>query len=347
MTTTAWSDRAAERFLEHRPRRKTLTVATLPHSRDGSSYYRIWLPFDHLKRNSLHNYANIAEDPQTPDVPDVTVLQRPAGTGGLQLVESLVGQTRIVYEVDDDMLQVDPSGLPHLNDERAKESIRRCVRMCDMVTTTNQHLADTLSPYCEHIEILPNYVKAGLLDLHRPRRDRVTVGWAGGTSHLIDMVDIEDVLKQLVVDHPDIDLHSIGYDFSPLLRDLRYRCRRTNWQQDVGRYYKNIDFDIAVAPSADVPFNRSKTPIRALEMAALGIPIVAQNRLPYSEFVQDGVTGFLVDTDTDWSDRLGELIGDENLRAELGANARRQAADWTIEKNWPRWEAAYEKAASL
>lgn len=345
MTTV--DNTAAERFLASRAPKRTLTVACLPHSKDGSSYYRLWLPWKHLKEQSLHGYINIAEDPLDPAMtPDVTVLQRPAGTGGLQMLERIAGQTKLVYEVDDDMLQVDPSGLPHLYDERVRESIRRCLRLCDAATTTNEYLADTLRPFCENVFILPNYVKAGLLDIQRPRPKRLTVGWAGGTSHLIDMVEIQDVLRDTLTRNPDIDMHWVGFDFSPLLGDLRYRCRRTNWTQDVGHYYRKIDFDIAIAPSADIPFNRSKTPIRALEMAALGIPIVAQNRLPYSEFVVDGKTGFLVDTADEWRDRLHDLIVDDGLRAELGANAREQAAGWTIEENWVRWEQAFEQIAA-
>src|SRR6185436_14479874 len=110
-------------------------------------------------------------------------------------------------------------------------------------------------------------------------------------------------------------------------------------------YYKGIDFDIAIAPSEDNLFNRSKTWIRALEMAALGIPIVAQNRLPYSDFVIDGKTGFLVDTEEEWETALNTLIMDADMRAEMGANAREPAAGWTIEEGWRLWESAYGHAA--
>ena len=341
-------NRPAERFLEDRKPRATLTVAVMPHSRDGSAYYRLWLPVKHLKERSLHAF-HIYPEEFNQAVPDVTVLQRPAGTGGMQLLEQLAGQTKVVYEVDDDMLQADPSGIPHLVDERFKESVRRCLRMADMVTTTNDHLAATIRPYNDNVVILPNMVKAGLADVRRARKpdpDKVTVGWAGGTSHLVDMVVIQDALTTVLEEMPQAELHFMGFDFSPLLFDLRARCRRSNWQPDVGDYYKRVDFDIAVAPSADIPFNRSKTPIRALEMAAMGIPIVASNRLPYSEFVIDGKTGFLVDDDHDeWVARIGQLVDDADLRAEMGRAARDQAAGWTIEDNWHLWEQAYERAA--
>jgi glycosyltransferase involved in cell wall biosynthesis len=351
--TSSFSNRAAERFLEDRKPMRTLTVGAAPHSYDGSSYYRVWLPFKHFGDNSHHIVGAISPGgpvfgPNDVDGLDVLMLQRPAGREGARMLERLAGQTKLVYEVDDDMLQVDPSGLPHLYDERFRESVRRCLRLCDMVTTTNQYLADTIRPYNENVVVLPNFVKAGLLNIPRPAKpdpSLVTIGWAGGTSHLVDMVGIQDVLRDVLHANLATELHFMGFDFSPLLVGLRDRCRRSNWQRDVGEYYKRVDFDIAIAPSADIPFNRSKTPIRALEMAALGIPIVASNRLPYSDFVIDGKTGFLVDGDKEWCARLHELVNDADMRAELGAAAREQAAGWTIEDNWPLWEQAYEQAA--
>ena len=327
---------------------KTLTIGAVPHSFDGSSYYRIWLPIGkHLGANSHHivgvarpGAAMVTE--READELDVLVFQRPAGREGARMLERLAGRTRLVYELDDDMLNAESSGLPHLVNERARESIKRCLRMCDMVTTTNEHLAETVRPYNDNIVVLPNHVKAGLLDMVRPQRDRVTIGWAGGTSHLWDMMDIAAPLTQVLDDNPDVDMHFMGFDASPV---VGRQCRWSMWEPDVGDYYKGVDFDIAIAPSADKLFNRSKTWIRALEMGALGIPIVAQNRLPYSDYVIDGKTGFLVDTEAEWREALQALIADPDLRAEMGAAAREQAAGWTIEEGWRLWQDAYEHAA--
>jgi glycosyltransferase involved in cell wall biosynthesis len=329
----------------------TLTLGACPHSYDGSSYYRIWQPFKHLDEQSHHITGVLPPGGPIPgpkDIAglDVLVFQRPAGKEGARMLERLVGQgPKLVYEVDDDMLNVDSSGLPHLHDDRSRESIRRCLRLCDMVTTTNEYLAETIRPFNDNIRILPNHVKAGLLDQPRARKphpDRVTVGWAGGTSHLVDMVEIADTLRTVLDDNPQAETHFIGFDFSPMLGDLRDRSRWTRWEPDVGNYYKHIDFDIAIAPSADIPFNRAKTWLRALEMGAMGVPIVAANRLPYSDYVVDGKTGFLVDSPAEWQARLTDLINDPDMRAEMGAAGREQAAGWTIEEGWKLWQDAYE-----
>ena len=327
---------------------KTLTIGAVPHSFDGSSYYRIWLPFKHLDAKS-HHIVGVARPGgpmvtmQEAEAMDALVFQRPAGKEGARMLEQLVGRTRLVYEVDDNMLNATSNGLPHLVNERFRESFKRCLRLCDMVTTTNEYLAETIRPYNDNIRILPNHVKAGLLDVVRPQREQVTIGWAGGTSHMWDMMTVAEPLRRVLDDNPDVDMHFMGYDFSPL---VGRQCRWSVWEPDVGDYYKGIDFDIAIAPSADQLFNRSKTWIRALEMGALGIPIVAQNLLPYSDYVIDGKTGFLVNTEAEWRDRLTDLIHDPDMRAEMGAAAREQASGWTIEEGWRLWHDAYEHAAS-
>jgi hypothetical protein len=328
---------------------KTLRFGAVPHSFDGSSYYRIWLPMKHLEANSHHSVGVLRPGGDLPNeqeasMLDVLMFQRPAGKEGAMMLERLVGRTKLVYECDDDMLNATPWGLPHLQTDRAKESIKRCLRLCDAVTTTNEYLAETIRPYNENIYILPNHVKASLLDMQRPRRQRLTIGWAGGTSHLGDMMTVHRPMTDILDANPEVDMHFIGFDFTPM---VGYRNSRwTAWSADVGHYYKNVDFDIAIAPSEDQIFNRSKTWLRALEMGALGIPIVAQNRLPYSDYVIDGKTGFLVDSDQDWFDRITDLINDADMREEMGAAAREQAAGYVIEDGWRLWEQAYESIAA-
>jgi glycosyltransferase involved in cell wall biosynthesis len=113
----------------------------------------------------------------------------------------------------------------------------------------------------------------------------------------------------------------------------------------VGDYYKLYDFDIAIAPLADRPFNKAKSHLKALEAAARGVPIVAQDMEPYREFVVDGVTGYLVRSGEEWTKRLTELIHDEQAREEMGAAAKVVASRYTMQGNWELWQAAYEEAA--
>jgi glycosyltransferase involved in cell wall biosynthesis len=71
--------------------------------------------------------------------------------------------------------------------------------------------------------------------------------------------------------------------------------------------------------------------MKLLEYMAAGKPVLATALGQIKELIQDGVNGMLYDPD-DWesvAQKLAILIGDRQLRHQLGASARR-----TIELGW-------------
>ena len=55
--------------------------------------------------------------------------------------------------------------------------------------------------------------------------------------------------------------------------------------------------------------------------------MVASNVGANLEIVQDGVTGFLVDTSEDWYQALAKLLNNRDLRLQMGADGRRRVED--------------------
>lgn len=56
----------------------------------------------------------------------------------------------------------------------------------------------------------------------------------------------------------------------------------------------------------------------------------------------DGLSGAL--PPHEWALRSRELINDDAMRAEMGAKAKELAAQWTLQRGWQEWEAAYKTA---
>ena len=53
-----------------------------------------------------------------------------------------------------------------------------------------------------------------------------------------------------------------------------------------------------------------------------------------AEIVQDGVNGFLAGTTEEWVEKIARLIEDHDLRARMGAEARRSVEEhWSV-KAW-------------
>ena len=87
-----------------------------------------------------------------------------------------------------------------------------------------------------------------------------------------------------------------------------------------------------------------------VEAAASGLPVVGSRHSGIPEAIEDGVSGFLV-RENDASalaERLGEVLGSESLRSEMGIAARRLAErKFNRELLTARLESIYDEAAGF
>jgi hypothetical protein len=222
------------------------------------------------------------------------------------------------------------------------QSLEDSIRRADAVTVTTAALGEQVSRFNGNVHVLANCIDAALLQTDRRRNERLTIGWAGGSSHANDFAFAGKELRTFFRRNLEVELHIVGADFRAQLG--RPRDRLSVWSENLVEYLAKLDFDIGIAPLAYHAFNKSKSDIKVLEYAALGIPVVATDYGPYSDSVQHGVTGYLVKRPHEWERYLRDLVNDEAMRLEMGTNARRWAATRTIQGNIWRWEEAYRSA---
>lgn len=309
------------------------------HDGHACGYYRIQLPFAALKAAGHEVATNHGTTDECENY-RIIVAQRVGKTEALPVWRRLAANHRLVYETDDDVFTIDTSNtMAYLtHSPEVLDAVEFAATASDLVTVSTEPLAEVMQRYNRNVVVLPNHIDGAILDLQRPRRDRVTVGWAGGDSHVRDFHMVAPQLRRFLQRNPTVDFHNVGTNY---LRTFKLRGRHTPWSAEIFDYYRSIDFDIGIAPLANTVFNRSKSWIKALEYAALGIPVVASDMEPYRPFVIDGVTGYLVRRDHEWEKRLRELANDEAMRTEMGAKAKAHASAYTINTGWRLWEDAY------
>lgn len=108
-----------------------------------------------------------------------------------------------------------------------------------------------------------------------------------------------------------------------------------------------IDIQVEGEVFAAAGFVSHNSWLRPLELAALGVPVVASRYGEYERFVTHDVTGLLAGRDHEWGAALGRLQISMGLRMELARAAHERAAGWLIEDRWQHWVAAYEKARTV
>lgn len=314
--------------------------------RNGCGHIRIMTPLTALRGHGL--VTGWSERLNTNRLPRTLIGQRvcnPGPTGTWQRLARKGNRPRLVFEIDDDLWNIDASS------ERAhaffaqpeiRANLEANLRVADAVTVTTEPLADLVRAFNTNVHVIPNYLPGWLLQHERPRRDgKVVIGWGGSATHRMDWEQCGQHVRRYLQRAPrQVEFHCIGSDYTKAFRLPPERVRVTPWTATVPDYWQALDLDIMVAPLRAHVFNASKSCLRATEAAMLGIPVIASDYGPYAQFVQHGVTGLLVKADHEWGKHLRALVEDQAMREELGNNARAQAAAWTIETHADDWKKA-------
>jgi glycosyltransferase involved in cell wall biosynthesis len=310
----------------------------------GCGWYRVKMPMDQLAAHGWKIRYQAFTPPAEVAEYKLIVAERLDKAEVLGDWRRFKPRHRLCYELDDDVWSVDMANVAAhqvYRQESVQDAVQMACAVADLVTVTTEPLAEMIRTRTgqRNVAVIPNFIPESMLAMERPRREHVTVGWAGGVSHTWDVSLIGRAVRQVMDQDRSLRLHIVGSDFRPTFGHSG--ARHTHWEPLIPDYYRHLDFDIGLAPLAETKFNESKSPLKALEYGALGIPVIASDFGPYAEFVQDGVTGFLVRKEKEWRDRIRELAADEDLRETMGKNARQLAAQHTIEGNWWRWAEAY------
>jgi glycosyltransferase involved in cell wall biosynthesis len=320
------------------------------HDHGGCGYYRIVQPLGEL---GTHAGWDVDVHQATGGVAasrmagyDVITAQRFDNHAGLGMWRRQRARSRLVYEVDDDVFsvqQVNWQAYGTFSRPDVQDAVIGYSQAADLVTVSTEPLAEVMRQYNPNTVVLPNHIPAAMIDLPPPQGERPAVGWAGGSSHGLDIQVIARPLRKFLERHRGWDAVLIGSDYRPTIRHPR--CGYVPWTHitdDPAAYFRTLDFDIGLAPVTWSAFNKSKSHIKCLEYAARGIPVIASDCDAYRDFVLHGVTGFLVKRDHEWLKYMEELAGDPQLRLDMGVKARELARGWTIEQGWKRWADVYE-----
>jgi glycosyltransferase involved in cell wall biosynthesis len=111
--------------------------------------------------------------------------------------------------------------------------------------------------------------------------------------------------------------------------------------EELGTYLAAAD--VALYPCRDVPVNRAKCAMKLVEYMAAGRAIIAGRVGQNPEYIVDGESGRLVDCENpdEFAGAMADLLADPNLRARLGAEARRRVF---AEFSWGRLAVEAEEA---
>jgi O-antigen biosynthesis protein len=317
----------------------------------GCGWYRVVQPLDALAAHGWKIGYQAGRPPPDHEQYKVLTAQRLDRPGVLPEWRRLRLRHALAYEIDDDVWSIEKTNWAAYNTysrDSVLDIMTHAAEIADMITVSTEPLAEVMRKRTGHdrIRVLPNSVPDELLTMKRARSSPkvVTVGWAGGSSHAMDIAMIAVPVHRFLEQSKRAEFHIIGTDFRKTI-GMTVPVRYSGWVPASASldYYKRIDFDIGLAPLTGTTFDQAKSAIKVLEYFGLGIPVLASDCEPYRGVVIDGVNGYLIRKRSEWARRLRELTEDDAAREEMGAKARETARAHTIGNVWPKWASAYEE----
>ena len=301
-------------------------TAFLPANIDACAMYRMFMPHLHIAE-SLFRFRSDRLHIQELEDYDVVVVQRQVSEANLKAMQVMrrMGK-RIVYDLDDNMWNLPASNPAQKMMKVMEERFGICAKEAHVLTVSTQNLRTAvrtaLPGLKAEILITPNGMDFNLFRPSPLTRDdgKVILGWAGSNTHSADIREVWSLLPDLIERHENLYMEFVGEN-PPKELDRHERVTARKWVP-VGEFpsrFANWTWDISMAPLEDNRFNRSKSSIKALESAAVGIPCLMSNVQPYYEFcaLGPGLEWLLCDTKQQWKTKLEALITTPALRAHL------------------------------
>jgi glycosyltransferase involved in cell wall biosynthesis len=258
------------------------------------------------------------------EVPAAVELARRLSEGGIG----------VVWDYDDDVVRPE-----------RRASFDRMIEFVDVVTTTNEQLAERfLEIGARQAIAVPNYLTRFSLAAPRRRHEGTVVGYIGWIDHQEDwdLLGLKDVFEELLDVHPELRVESVG----PIDLGLPEDCYHSYGELPFAQLPQAIaGFDIGIAPLMDRPGNAMRSDIKLKEYAIAGAAWLASPYGPYVDFTEEQ-GGWLV-PDGDWFDALDRLVSDGKARKKLSKRAQKWALKQTLERHAPVWLEAFEEAIAI
>lgn len=279
---------------------------------------------------------------------DVVVIQRPGRAHWSELIPHLQDAgVRVVCDLDDDFDAI-PSGNiarshydPKVNPRHNRDWIRQAADLADLVTVSTAPLAGR---YGRHgrITVLPNLVPEAYLRIQGDKQPG-TVGWSGSVdTHPGDLETVGTAVADTLTAHDGWRVHVIGTGKGVAKRLRVAEVTSTASWLPFGEYAAALaELEVGIVPLNLNRFAAAKSCLKMIEMAAVGVPVVAAP-IPDNQRMHAYGIGLLASGPSDWRKHLDALVGSEDYRAEVAGRSREAMAAHTFEQWCEIWWAAWE-----
>lgn len=318
----------------------------------GSNWWRTVMPYSFLQRRGVNAVWAENVDPSAAmetGIYDIIIfysLAFPDARSVRKYVRTChkFGKT-VLFDTDDDLLTyIDYMAEAWLDDKQKqfaqdRPRIRMSMKGVDGVTASCGHLAARVGDLTKKpVAIVPN-----LLDMEwwamtqgigkrLSPTDKTVIGWVGARRNENDLGALAEAWARVANLRPETHFLIAGWPAPPLVDAVPAdRTTLIPWTSIETYPLSYLSLDIGCCPLAPTGFNLSKSPIKAIECGATGIPAVCSPTV-----YGTALDNILIARNADeWTEHLLRLVDDREYREAQGQRLNNEVwARHSLQRNW-------------
>jgi glycosyltransferase involved in cell wall biosynthesis len=279
---------------------------------------------------------------------DLVFIYQEASRVGPAFLEQIIAKRRPVI-----LDFCDPIYLPPPPDSTGNQRFRflkfvnktqTICRLSSHVLVGNEELADYARRFNSNVTVVPITIDMEEYCARPAKSDPSAppvIGWTGSYSTIPHLESARSALEK-VGRLRSFEMRVMGTDDYSI---FGVPTRAEAWQAT-----REIPFlhgcDIGIMPLPDDPWVKLRSHLKVRQFMAVGVPCVASPVGIMAELIEDGVNGFLADSEQEWIGKLSKLIDDPTLRLRMGDKARASIAKKYSGRVWAQTVATILREAA-
>jgi glycosyltransferase involved in cell wall biosynthesis len=241
---------------------------------------------------------------------------------------------RVIFDIDDlvYLKDVKSRATPLISKLKGAGKPIYLMKTADHVITCTPYLDSFVRQYNPHTTDISSTVNT---DVYTMRQDytfkevKIVLGWSGSHSTSRYLRLLEQPLKKLK-ERIDFKLLVMG-DEDFFMDGLDIEAKPWDKSYELATISR---FDIGLYPLPDEEWVYGKSGLKAIQYMAMGIPTLATAIGANYRVIESEVSGFLIEKEDEWVDRIMQLVGDIDLRTKIGRQARKRVEEmFSIKSN--------------
>lgn len=290
----------------------------------ASTYYRVGQYVDRLRKDGIECdlvYGSPRNIPPAKPLSEYDVVLVQKKLLPCRIVRFLRRHSkRLVFDIDDATWH--PQGRKHsfFTRWRAGRRLKSIVKSADVCMAPNMYILDYLKNLGGHPYQVPMAISAkDWLPKQKTNAPNVRLGWSGAPSNLSYLESLEPMLAEILRQYPQSEL-VVLCGKSPAFQ-TKIPFTHIPWTPGCEA---NVvpEFDIGLLPLPFDDFSQGKSPIKALQYLASGLPIIASPLAGTLEIAQKSSSVLLAKCPTEWINYMSSLISSPETRLDAGKLSR-------------------------